>query len=104
MRMGRQVTMDMFHDAMVLFAGGVQGVHMDNGVGEMQYVVQQLMPHLGGNGMPLCHRQLRMHGNVEFGMQPMPNPPDAYLSDFLHFWQMSNRMGDVCQDGWVYTI
>ena len=40
MRMGRQITVDMFHDAMVLFAGGVQWVHMDHGVGEMQYVVQ----------------------------------------------------------------
>ena len=77
---------------------------MDDGVGEMRHVMQQLMPHRCGNGMPLCYRQLRMHGNVEFSMQPMPHPPDAYLRDLLHFWQVSNRVRDVCKDGWVYAI
>jgi hypothetical protein len=104
MRMRRQVTVDMFHDAMVLFAGGVQGVHMNHGVGEMPHVMQQLMPHFCGNGMPLSHRQLRLHGNVQFGMQPMPNPPDAYLRDLLHFWQVANRVRDVGKDGGVYAI
>src|SRR5262249_9974389 len=62
------------------------------------------MSHLGGNGMPLCHRQLRTHSNIQFGMQPMSNPPDAYLGDLLHFWQMSNRVRDVPNDAWVSAI
>jgi hypothetical protein len=34
----------------------------------------------------------------------MPNPPDAYLGDLLHFWEVSNHVRDVCKDGWVYAI
>jgi len=42
----------MFHNAVMLFACGFQGSHLDHGIGEM--------PPLCGNGMPLCHRHL--HG------------------------------------------
>src|SRR5215813_4865871 len=67
---------------------------MDHRVGEMRQVVQQLMPHCGGNGMPLCHRQLRTDGNIEFGMQPMSHPPDADLCDCVHLWCVPNRVLD----------
>src|SRR5262245_53165006 len=42
MSMGRQVPVGMFHDAVVLFAGSIQWVHMNHGVGEMLHMVQQL--------------------------------------------------------------
>ena len=77
---------------------------MDDGVGEMRHVMQQLMTHLCGNGMPLCHRQLWTHGDVQFCVQPMSHPPDAHLRDLLHVWQMLNCVRDVCQDHWVYAI
>ena len=59
---------------------------MDHRVGEMWQMVQQLMPHCCRNGMPLYHRQLRRHGNVEFGMESMPHPPDADLGHLVHIW------------------
>ena len=46
MRTGRQSPVDMFHNTTVLFAGGVEWVHVDDGLGEVQHVMQQVMPHL----------------------------------------------------------
>src|SRR5262252_6221918 len=77
---------------------------MDHSVGKMRQVVQQLMPHCCGNGMPLCHRQLRTEGNIEFCMQPMSYPPDTYLCDFVHLWCVPDRVLDFCKYRGIYAV
>ena len=57
-------------------------------------MMEHLMLHFCSNGMSLCHRQLLTHGNVEFGMKPMPRPPDADLGDLVHLWYMPDRVAD----------
>ena len=49
--MGRQPVMSMHFDAMMAFAGLFFRVYMDNHERKIFEVVQQLMPHLFGNGV-----------------------------------------------------
>jgi hypothetical protein len=77
---------------------------MDDGIGEMRHMMQQLMLYGGGNGVPLRHRQLRTHREVELGMEPMPYPPDPDLGDLLHLWYVPNRLHDVCKHSGLYSV
>ena len=77
---------------------------MDQSVGAMRQMVQQLMPHFYRNGMPLCHRQLRAHGNVECGMEPMPYPPDADLGDLVHLWCVPDHVLDFFKHRGLYAV
>src|SRR5215472_5591118 len=77
---------------------------MDHRVSEMRHMMEQLMLHFCSNGMPLCHRQLRTHGNVEFGMEPMPHPPDADLGDLVHLWCVPGRVVDFFKHRGLDTV
>jgi len=68
---------------------------MDGGVGEMGQVMQELMPYFRGNGMSLGDRQMGTDGDIQFRMQPMPQPPDAYLGDFLDLRRVLHRVLDL---------
>ena len=50
---------------------------MDDDVSEMRHMMQQLMPYCGGDGVPLRHRQLRTHCEVDLAMEPMPDPVES---------------------------
>ena len=45
-----------FRNAMMFLAGGVERIDVNDGIAEGQYMMQELMPHVCGNGMPLGDR------------------------------------------------
>ena len=63
MGMRRHVPVDLFRKTMMLFAGRIDGVHMDDGVGEMGYVMHKVMARFRGDGMPLGDRELGTDGD-----------------------------------------
>ena len=89
---------------MMFLAGGVERINMDNGIGEVWQVLHELMPHVCGNGMPLGNRQMGTDGDIEFRLQPMPQPPGAHLGHCLHLWGVLYGVSDIRNHGRVHAV
>ena len=56
MGMRYPIAMPMCRNAMMVLAGGVERIDMNDGIAEGRYVMKKLMAHVRGNGMPLGDR------------------------------------------------
>ena len=102
--MRHPIAMPMFRNAMMFLAGGVERIDVNDGIAEGWHVMQKLMPHVRGNGMPLGNRQFRTDGDIEFRMQPMPQPSGTDLCHLLHLGYVPRRVPDFLNEGWLHPI
>ena len=98
------MVMPIFRHPMMFLTGGIKRINVDDCIGEVWQVLHELMPHVRGNGMPLGNRQLGIDGDIEFRMQPMPQPPGAHLGHLLHPWGVLHGVSDVRNNGWVHAV
>jgi hypothetical protein len=94
----------MFSDPVMFFPGCVQRIDMDGGIGKIAQMMQELMPCVFGDFVTFLNRNIRRHGDIEFGMQPMTQPSHPHLRDVLHPGCVINRVFDVIDDLRVDTV
>src|SRR5574341_1074732 len=104
MRMDQPIVMLMLGNPMVFLAGGVERIDVDDGIAEVRQVMEELMPHFRGNSMPLGDRQMRTDGNIEFRMQPMPQPSRAHLRHLPHLGHVQRGVPDLRNHGRFHAV
>src|SRR5215207_7919355 len=71
-------------NAMVLLAGLLHRVHVHHGNVQVAQLVHEAVVDLSGYGMCLAYRQSWVHSDVDFGAQPVPEPPGPHLRYILN--------------------
>ncbi len=84
MGMRGQAVVGVLGDLMILLAGFIHGIDMHGDSTEIAHLVEEMVADLFRNGMPLRHRKRRLHRNVDFGTQDMPEPARLHLCDGLY--------------------
>ena len=84
--------MFMLSNAMMFLTWGIGRINVDYHIGQVTHVMQELVASLFRSLMSLLHRELRVHGNIDFCMKPMAQPSDPHFSDVTNPWEVSDRM------------
>jgi len=92
--MRQPLVMRMLRDAVMFLAGGVERIDVDDGIGEGWQVVQESMPHVRRNGMSLLNRQVGLDGDIQFRMEPIPQPPGTHLRHLPNLGRVLNGVSD----------
>ena len=96
--------MPMGSDAVVLLPSFLAGIHVDYNHVEVAQLMQELVVDLPGYRVPLRHRELRRHGNVDLSTQPVPQPPRPYFRHIFHPRNMSRRVANLLYHLWIYSV
>ena len=104
MRMGGKAVVAVFFDAMMALAGFFFRVHMNNYQRKKLELVEQLMPHLFGNGVGGRKRDLRRKRYVHLGMQAVSKPASTDIRYFFDLRHMRGGMADFVNYVWIDAI
>src|SRR5262245_39294574 len=97
-RMRRQAVVDVLGDAMVGFARLVRRVDVNDDERQVVQMMQQLVAHLGGDLVGLRDGQPRLDGDVELGVQAMPEPARPHLRHLFDLGYMPGGMSNFMDD------
>ena len=103
-RVGRQAVMRVLVNVVMRFAGLIRRIDMDHHERQIIQMMKQLMAHFGGNGMRLRDRQLRIDGDIQFGMQAMPEPARPHLGNLFDLRHILGDMANFFDDVWFGAI
>jgi hypothetical protein len=67
-------------------------------------MVQEIVAHGRGNGMPVLHREVGLHGKVDLSMEPMAEPSRAHLGNLPYARRVLRRLPDLFNNLRVYTV
>ena len=90
MRVQRQAVMRVLANIVMSFAGMIHRIDVDHDERQVIQLVQEMMPYFGSNRMRAFDGHLRIYGNIDFRMQPMPEPTGSYLR---HLFNVLNVAG-----------
>src|SRR5215208_4033266 len=61
-------------------------------------IMQEMMPYFGSNSMRAFDRHFRINGNINFRMQPMPEPAGSYLRHLSNFINVAGSFTYLSND------
>jgi hypothetical protein len=96
MRMSRQTVVAVLFNAMMAITGFFFGVYVNNYQRKKLEVVEQLMPHLFGNGVGGRKRDLRRKRYIHFGMQAVSKPAGTNIRYFFDLRHMRGGLSVCC--------
>lgn len=99
-----QIVVGMTIDTMVILAGGVHGIDVNRGIGEISQMMQEAMPHFMCYFMPLFDRQEPFYGYIDLGMKPMSQPAHPYFRYGANFLDMTYGMSYFVNHFGVYAV
>jgi hypothetical protein len=104
MRMCGQPIVGVLFDAMMGLAGLVRRIDVDDDERQMIQMMKELVADLGRDRMRLRDRQLRMDGDIQFGMQAVPEPARPHLGDLLHLSYVLGSVAKLIDDPRLGTV
>ena len=103
-RMHGKPVMSMSADAVMCLAGLIRRINMDENERQIIQMMKQLVANLGGNRVCLRDRQLGIHGNIQFGVQAVPEPARPHLGNLQHLRHILGDMANFFYDVWFGPV
>src|SRR5712664_3103579 len=62
------------------------------------------MSHFFGDSVSLVHRTMRIHGHIQFHVQPVTQPTGPHLRYAFDAFGVTGRLADFINDPWLNAV